>query len=464
MKPIIRVLDTIHCKANKEARSIILPALAYKAIVSKRNPFGGRQERQVKQHLITGRKGTGGTFFTGLLPRVKKYCKQKGKTVRVIGRQERIMPARRPKLKGITFRPDQKKALRAVAHKARGRIVFPTGSGKTIIVLGIISMFENVRTLFLCHTLDLLMQLEEEAKKYFEDVFVISGKSRPTAKQISKHEDCIVISTIQSFVKYPKKWYSTFFDLLLVDEVHHANAKKSQYGTVIQNLLAPLRYGCTATTPTKEKQFLINEGFFGEVIAQLTEEEGQAAGIIAKIDINLVPVPYDTNLNVRCKNRYKNYYSYGIVRNRSRNKAIINEIKQSLQAKEQVLVIVEAIKHGKILKKMIQRKLKIDCDFVYGGTAKEKRSKVKRRMKSGKLNLAICSRVWKEGINIPSLNHIINACGMKEEKAVIQALGRGLRTTENKDRVKLTDFLDPYRYLAEHSILRIQVYARKGWI
>ena len=135
-----------------------------------------------------------------------------------------------------------------------------------------------------------------------------------------------------------------------------------------------------------------------------------------------------------------------------------------MDAGEQTLIIVEAIKHGNRLKKMIQRRLNRHCDFVHGSTDKDKRKLVLQQMKQGRTMLAIASRVWKEGINIPSLNHIINACGMKEEKAVVQAVGRGLRTTEDKDTVKLTDFLDPYKYLAEHSILRLQVYRKKGWL
>ena len=463
-KPVVRILDTVHCRANKEARKLILPALAYKSVAWKRGAFGRRSEKTVKQHLITGRQGTTGLFLTGLLPRIKKHCRKRGHRVKFIGRQERIRPVKPAKLKGIVFRPDQLKALRTAAKKARGRIIFPTGSGKTLIALGIISMFDKINSLFLCHTTDLLNQSAEEAKRFFKNVVIVGGGNKVEWKRIEQSKGVIVIATIQSFVKYPALCYGDFFDLVIVDEVHHANAKKSQYGKVIQSLLAPRRYGLTATTPTKDVQSLTNEGFFGEVIAQLTEKEGQEAGIIANVDINLVPVPYNTDLNQKCRGNYKNYYKYGIVQNRQRNICILKEVKQSLKSGEQVLIIVEAIKHGKILKKMIKRRLHKKCDFVHGATDRQKRMEVKKLMKSGKLRLAIASRVWKEGINIPSLNHIINACGMKEEKAVIQALGRGLRTTKDKDRVKLSDFLDPYKYLAEHSILRIQVYAKKGWL
>jgi len=53
---------------------------------------------------------------------------------------------------------------------------------------------------------------------------------------------------------------------------------------------------------------------------------------------------------------------------------------------------------------------------------------------------------------------------MKERKKVIQSMGRGLRTYPGKDEILLIDFLDPYRYIAEHSILRVQVYNEMGWL
>jgi len=100
----------------------------------------------------------------------------------------------------------------------------------------------------------------------------------------------------------------------------------------------------------------------------------------------------------------------------------------------------------------------------FGSTNKSRRIKVKKQLLDKEIYIVICTRVWKEGINIPTLDHVILASGMKDEKQVIQALGRGLRVTEKKTRVKLTDFLDPYRFLSEHSIARLHIYRRNKWM
>ena len=67
-------------------------------------------------------------------------------------------------------------------------------------------------------------------------------------------------------------------------------------------------------------------------------------------------------------------------------------------------------------------------------------------------------------MNVPALNHIVNACGMKEEKMLMQIIGRGLRIAKGKRELKFSDFLDPYKYLAEHTVRRMQVYKKKGWL
>ena len=462
---IIKVLDAVHCRADKQARKKILKCLSYTKVSWQKARFGGREQKIKKQYLITGRNDTSGLFLTGLLPKVKDYCNKKHYKISItnepIQENEKI---KIPKLSGIKFRPDPRRALRAVKRNKRGRSIFPTGSGKTIIALGIMSMFPNYRTLFLCHTKDLIEQTKKELSKYgFKKVHIIGAGYKANIERIFKQDKVIVLGTIQSFANIPEEKYRPFFDLTIVDEVHHVNSMKSNYGKVMENNLSPRRYGLPATEPSKKHEQLINEGCCGPTIAELSIEEGIEKGIIAQPIINLVPVPYNVKINQKCKNRYANYYKFGIVKSKERNKLIVKEVMDSLKKDEITLIIIEHKDHGEILKKMLYYN-KVQCPFIYGNTSRIRRLKTKEKLQSGKLKVTICSKVWKEGINIPSLNHIIMAVGMKEEKMVIQAIGRGLRTTKDKTTVKLTDFLDPYRYLAEHSILRVQVYAKNKWL
>lgn len=461
MAPEITILDSVHCKANKAARALILPLLEYKKTAWKRNMFGHRAPTVVLSYLITGRSGSSGTFLTGLLPKIRNKFDNK---IKIIGQEESIKPNQKPRLKKIKFRQDQIQAFEAIKKNQRGTIIRPTGSGKTIIALGIISMFPHHRTLFLCHTKELIDQTEAAIKKYLEvDPYIIGAGHKANWDTIYKNKKPIVLSTIQSFAKIPKSKYIDFFDITIVDECHHVNNLNSQYGQIMTSNLSPCKIGLTATEPTSKQELLINEGLLGPPIAKLTVQEGIKTGIISKPIINLVPIPLQSEIDIACGNSYAKYYEYGIVKNRRRNIAILHKVKQNLKNKESTLIIIERTEHGKIIQKILKAK-KIKVKFVHGNSSREKRARVKEDLKSKKILVVICSKIWREGVNIPTLNNIINACGMKEEKMIIQAIGRGLRTTKNKKVVSIIDFLDPYRYLAEHSIARIQTYINQGWL
>lgn len=464
--PTIKILDSIHCEANKEARNLIISPLKYKSVRWIKTMYGRRVPEIKKSYLISGRKGTGGTFLTGLLPRVLEYKQNKNK-IKIIGKSnhESFPFSQDANIKNITFREDQKMVFEIVKKKQRGIINFPTGSGKTIIACGIISMFLPCRVLFLCHTIDLIKQTKKDFVSFFgeKSVFVFGGGEKADWNKIEMAQESIVLATIQTFSGISPKQYSTFFDVTIIDEAHHVISLESQYGKVMLNNLSPRKYGLTATKPTDPKSILVNEGLIGKTISRLTINDGVEKKIIAKPTIKFLSVPFRHSIKIACKNDYVKFYDLGIVKNRSRNILIVKEIIENIKNKESTLVIIEKTEHGYILQRMI-KKQNIHVEFVHGDTSKENRDKVKEKLQNKKIKVVICSRIWKEGINIPSLNNIVNAFGLSSEISTLQSIGRGLRRNENKKTICLVDFLDPYQYLAQHAILRIQTYNEYGWI
>lgn len=459
-KPTITILDQIHCRANPVARDLIKRALKYEVIKPKRSQFGHKKKR-VKQYLITGREGSSGMFLTGLLPRVKKYCRKKGIDIKIRGNLEKLESNWPPELKGITFRDDQLRMFKKARRRQRGNFIAPTGSGKTIIQMGLMNMFIGENILWLCHTQDLLFQTKEElTKRGISSLMHWGGEKVDLINIRDKEWPVIILGTVQSFVKIPFEQYADLIDVIMIDEVHHVNAMSSQYAYILMHCIAPRRYGFTATVVNKPKEILINEGLFGQTIAELPIEEAIEKGIIAKPIVNLVPVPYNTSISTKY-HKFKDLYEYGIVKNKERHKLIIEE---AINESGTTLIIIEREEHGLNIQKSFKKYQKMNIPFVYGPTKRKERDRVKDDLEKGKERIVICSRIWREGINIRTLNHVINAMGWKDEKIVEQIRGRGGRTTEAKSTMKLTDFLDPYKYLAEHTVHRLHVYAKHKWI
>ena len=365
-------------------------------------------------------------------------------------------PTVAPKLKGLTLRPDQEKLVSQALRFSRGVIVSPTGSGKTITALGIISQWPNARSLILVHRRDIVKQFAERAAKHLPNVElqVISGGGQDLTGQL-------VCSTIQSIVKYPIKDVIDKFDITICDECHHVSDRKGMYGQFMGRNLAPIKIGFTATLPTDREKLLAMEGILGPVIGELTLEEGQEMGIIAKPFVTLIPIPYD--LDIGELRKYREVYAKGIVTNRARNAKITKTAIERANRNLTSISLITEVQHGHILLDMACQ-LGLASKFVQGATKSRDRDEIKALLDSKAVDNVICTNVWKEGIDIPTVGTIILAGGGKSAIGVLQGVGRGLRTAEGKDTAEIVDFLDPYRYLAEHAIARITVYAQKGWL
>jgi len=462
----IKILDPVHSQTDSNSREIIKHCLSYKKEYWHRGQFN-RELRVNTQHMITGRKGTGGIFLTGFIPRIKNYSREIGFKLEISGQLERLRPKNKPDIKGIKFRDDQISVFKAVRRNHFGRITAPTGTGKTLLEIGIISMFPSSNILLLAHTKDLTSQLKQSIKQHLPDRKYFNPKgSQEIENLISSNDfkDSILITTIQSLANVNPSLYITTFDITIVDECHHVTRAQSQYGKVMTHNLSPRKYGFTATLPTKQDELLFNEGIFGKVISDFTYKEAKKNDVIARPKIKLLNISFNPKINQEAKNRYHSIYDLGIIKNKERNAAICQEAFDSISTKRPTLIIIEKIEHGELIKEKMMNNYNLDIPFISGESKQEERLEYKKELLSGKTLCIIVSRIWMEGINIPNLKTIIYAPGMKEKKKVIQAMGRGLRTSKGKTEILLIDCLDPYRYLAEHSISRFQVYNEMGWI
>jgi len=446
----IQIIDSILCKADKEVIPYITPCLEYKKEFWKQ----GQYRKVQKTYMANFLDRRTGIFLSGLLPKVVESLTNKNVPFKIEGEFERIVFGKKPKLPGITLRPDQENLIEKAYKNQRGVILSPTGSGKTVVAAGFLSMFPKSRMLLLCHSVDIVNQTYEEFKKFgFKDIAVLGG-----GRKIWEGAR-IVVSTIQTFVKFDPKIYCDYFDIVIVDESHHVIDRKSLYGQVLQNLLSPVKIGFTATLPTGKEKLFSLEGLLGPVIGEVTIQDGIDLGIIAKPEILLVPVP-EKKID---SYKYRDIYKEGIVENRIRNKLIVKIVKELVEKEETILIMVKEIAHGELIQNLAYDLFDIDIEFVQGATETENRIQLKELLERGKTKAVICTSVWREGINIKSLQNIVNACGGKSSIMTLQAIGRGLRRTETKSSVKIYDFVDIGKYISEHFANRLQIYLNLGW-
>lgn len=455
----IEVESPIRCRILKSEVVPIIPCLSYESFFFRDGKFGKiRTPYRKKVFSSTGSKYW--YFHSGLLPRVKAYCETINLPYEIHGLHNgwpELNPVP-PSIRGIDLRQDQLTLINDANENLRGIIKAPTGSGKTVLQMALLSCYPELNSLILAHLTSIVTQTAEELELHgFKDVQVM-GAGRERQPLLGK----ILICTMQTFKTLDPEEYSHYFHMVIVDEAHHVTTTKGTYGTILRNLLAPIRLGFTATLPTTDEAKFAMEGLLGPVIGELTIQEAAELGILAEPKIMLVKSRF--NHRIHDLKRYAQVYEQGIVQNRSRNRQIVEIIQQCVTEGMTVLVIVLHIEHGHAIQDLANTH-GINARFVKGDTEGATRERIKKLFIRKRIGCVITTAVWREGINIPSLDVLINAAGGKSELMTLQSIGRGLRKTNEKDEVIIVDFFDPsHHYLISHFGERVTLYMENNWL
>jgi len=460
----IEALNPVVCRVKRQYGQLILPALSCKAEYFRKERIPGTDRfRQVRheydKNFFIEKKGDFWYFYRGHLERVQQYLEDVGlEPAEIFVCDEKEHYHKEYKLNGITFRPDQIKLMDAALEEETGVILSPTGSGKTILQLGLMSAFPTKTILLLSHTIDIIQQTFEELQKYgFDDIQQIGG-----GKRYDGWFNRVVMSTIQSIHKIDREDYMHYFHVVMVDEAHRVSATDNMYAEVLRNLMAPIRLGFTATEPTSELGQMAMEGLLGPVIGEVTIEEAAELGILAKPRVKLLKTPYSPA--IKQTKKYADVYQRGIVENNDRNNLIAHTIIKHAEAGDISLIFVNRIEHGLNLQIKFNEMGK-NVPFVRGDMQPKERLNIKHSLIEKRSRIAIATTAWKEGINIPSLDVIFNAGGGKDELSVLQLIGRGLRRTDDKETVTIYDLYDPsHYYLISHFGERVLLYFEKEWL
>jgi len=451
----IDILDAVTAKvleATQEEMKELISLLSFKAEYYKPARYG--MEKKEYQKCMVGKATR--IFYTGLVQRVFDHFTRIGGHVDIVGSVHWLASGSEPHLNGLTLRDFQEQLVNKALLAQRGVILSPTGSGKTVIAAAILSCFPERRFLFLTSRLDLIKQTEEEFKRFgLKDVQTFTGGN----KRIGN----ITIATTQSLARMDPKKYNHLFDGVIIDEVHHVSSTSTQVAKILSVLPCPIRIGLTATLPLDNPEALFCiEGLVGPVIGEMTVEDGVERGYLAKPKITLIDVPMA--VHVEKLRTYQDIYQKGIVESRMRNHLIAQAVAERADAGKSVLILVNKIEHGEILHEALLKKGVASAVFIQGATETDARALVKDALNKKHSRCVIATVIWREGVNIPSLDTVIPAGAGKSEIATVQAVGRGLRTTTEKETVEVIDFLDHGKYLAAHSINRLAVYVANGWL
>jgi len=470
----IKILDAVESEISRDDGMRIRSCLAYpikwRQPTGIINPYTKKPVMKMKEgtsYAFTLNTGPTKRFHTGLVTRVEQYCKKQGIPVEVDDQMIQLACQHAYKVgHTITLREDQYQLAKKAASRQRGIIKAPTGQGKTIMMLGLIQWFCDSPVLVLAHTNTIVRQTAAKFEEEGLEVAVLGGGSTDTLEDLEAQSGPpLMVSTVQSFVKLDPTLYRDVFEMVICDECHRVSSTTGQFATVLGNLLAPIRLGFTATPPVKPEAILACEGLLGPIIGEMTMTEATELGILAKPKVHLLKTNYSSY--VHALQTYPEVYQAGIVENKERNNQIIERAEFHVDKGETVLIFVTKIEHGEILMEYagVSATLRCCTKFVRGETKAESREALRSAFNKKDIKCVVATAVWKEGVDLPELNCLINGAGGKSEIQTLQSIGRGLRKTDDKEEVIIYDFFDPsHRHLVGHFGYRISTYFEQGWM
>ena len=333
----------------------------------------------------------------------------------------------------------QDKAVEEALAKRNGILVAPCGSGKTQMGLAIARRISKP-TLWITHTKDLMVQAEERAKSIFDLPKEAYGEITEGKVNIGTH---LTFSTVQTLARVNLD--NLKFGCVIVDECHHAvqsYKSTSMFAKVMNQISCRYKFGLTATPYRGDG---LEKGMFaliGDICSIVDEKEVKEKTV--PVYEKWYNVPISTN-SIECYNGdgtldYTKLIT-GLCNDEERNTYIGRTI---VDIEGSCLVLSDRLSQLESLMSFVSNFK--NCDMVKATNTKKgkkERKEAIEKLKDGMIDCLFATyKLAKEGLDIPSLEHVVMASPIKDKSTVIQTAGRVARKAEGKTCGYVHDFID----------------------
>lgn len=354
----------------------------------------------------------------------------------------------------------QETAVQAMINAKYGILQSPAGSGKTQMGIALAARLGR-RTLWLCHTLDLIKQSKERAKLYMSEDLM----GTITEGKVNLGEG-ITFATIQTMCKLDLAQYRDYWDCIITDEVHRVSGSPTavtQYQKVLNSLSARHKYGLSATVHRSDGMIRATYALVGEVAYKVPDEA--VADKIMKVGIYPVGTGVQMSreaLNTDGTLNYSKLITY-LTTNKERNLLIAH----SIEVGKPSLILSDRLDHLSLLKDLLpwgeQDKAVMISGKMTSKKGKAEREQALEDMRNGKKKYLFATySLAKEGLDIPCLERLYMASPQKDYAVVTQSIGRIARTCEGKADPICYDFVDNIAYLVKSYKKRCTTYRKNG--
>jgi superfamily II DNA or RNA helicase/HKD family nuclease len=328
----------------------------------------------------------------------------------------------------------------------RNLLVAATGTGKTVMAaidyLRLRGTLDRSRLLFVAHRKEILKQSLATFRQGIRDASF--GELWVDGQRPNTFEH--VFASIQSLAAAGlKNLGRDHFDVVIVDEFHHAKART--YQTLLDHVQPVELLGMTAT-PERADGLSVLDYFDGRIAAELR--------LWHAIDQHrLCPFLYygiadHTDLRQVPWRRGRGYDVEGLTNVLTGNDAaarlVLTQLRDHVDdfASIRCLGFCVSVAHAQFMARVF-REAGVRATAIWGDTHRDERESALSDLTSGQLQVLFSVDLFNEGVDLPAIDTVLFLRPTDSATLFLQQLGRGLRKSPNKTACTVLDFVGQHR-------------------
>lgn len=346
---------------------------------------------------------------------------------------------------GMQLRPYQREAVTDLRHAfmlGHKRVLFylPTGGGKTVVFSEIAKGATLIgrRVLILVHRRELLHQAVASLRR-------LGIQPREIAGHQGYIQDCPVhVACVHTIVNRMKFLDANTFDLIVIDEAHHATA--NAWARTTEHFSGAKVLGVTAT-PCRGDGRGLREQF--ELMIRGPEPQWLTdQGFLAKTRVFAPPVGFNPSL---IKRRMGDFDREGSEQQLI-SAVVLGDVIEHYQTRLEggtAIAFCVSIKHALAVANQFNA-AGIRAESIDGTMKQEVRDSLLRQLATGEIKVLTSCDLIGEGVDVPSVSGCIMLRPTQSLGLFLQMVGRCLRPSPDKSYAVILDHVGNYERHGHH--------------
>jgi len=369
----------------------------------------------------------------GFLPQLISMVKRFGERFQIEDRR-RVLPEVDFQFRG-QLRPFQDEAVKATLSRDMGTMASPTGSGKTVMALSLVS-HRKQPTLIITHTKELLNQWITRIEQFLGIPSNEVGKIGDGERTIGKK---ITVALVQTLFKCSSQ-VSPHIGYLIVDECHRTPSRT--FTKAVSAFDCKFITGLSATPWRRDRLSKLIFWYVGNVVHEVSKEDLIETGDVLPAEV----IWRETNFQPYSDpaTEYSTMLSE-LTEDPERNRLIVQDVvNEAGNGGGICLVLSDRKSHCERIRSLLSKN-GTQSHVLTGDLSNGDRKETVQALNSGQVKVLIATgQLVGEGFDCKELSTLFLTTPIKFDGRLIQYLGRVLRPAPGKEKARIYDYVDKF--------------------